>query len=51
MYKNDIFRGKSGRFRGKNGKVQKMRGENGTRVSWVLGGILEEKLGKLAVNG
>jgi hypothetical protein len=30
--------------------VQKMREEKCTRVSWVLGGILEEKLGKLAVS-
>ena len=27
-----------------------MRGENDTCVSWVLGGILEEKLGKLVVS-
>lgn len=27
-----------------------MREGNGTRVSWVLGGILEEKLVKLAVS-
>ena len=45
-----FFEVKVADFEVKMVKCKKMRGGNGTRVSWVLGEILEEKLGKLAVS-
>jgi hypothetical protein len=45
-----FFEVKVAGFEVKMAKCKKKRGGNGTRVSWVFGRILEEKLGKLAVS-